>query len=80
MKKCYNCRGIIAFNETTCPYCKVTLTGPENCPKCGTKIDSNLDFCEKCGELLKGTVCHNCKKKINGSPKICPYCETVLKI
>jgi len=80
MKKCYNCGGIISFNETTCPYCKATLIGPENCPNCNTKLNPNQDYCSKCGELLKETKCPSCKKTLNGSPRICPYCETKLTI
>lgn len=53
------------------------------CPECGTKIASDANFCEKCGEKIEASdenskFCRYCGKKINANAQICPECGTRL--
>ena len=49
------------------------------CPECGSKIASDANFCEKCGEKIEvsdenSKFCKYCGKKINENAEICPEC------
>lgn len=48
------------------------------CPECGSKIPSDANFCEKCGEKIFDEenikFCKYCGKKINADAEICPEC------
>ena len=49
-----------------------------NCPKCGQTINSEMNFCSKCGTAVK-KECSNCKH-INGHKSdYCEKCGTKLK-
>jgi len=78
MKKCFKCGQVIPFNENKCPYCGTTVKSVEFCPNCNARLEDNPDYCSNCGEKLY-TICSGCRKKIPGSPKKCPYCETLLR-
>ena len=49
------------------------------CPECGSKIASDANFCEKCGEKIEAEdddikFCKYCGEKINANAEICPEC------
>jgi len=48
------------------------------CSKCGTRIDSNAKFCERCGAPNRAAVsaCAHCGAKIDGKAKYCKACGT----
>ena len=54
------------------------------CPECGSKIASNANFCENCGEKIEADpenikFCKYCGKKINANAEICPECGVRLE-
>lgn len=54
------------------------------CPECGSKLESNANFCEKCGEKIEvdsenSKFCKYCGEKINADAEICPECGARLE-
>ncbi len=55
-----------------------------HCPECGSKLESNANFCEKCGKKIEvdsenTKFCKYCGKKINADAEICPECGVRLE-
>ena len=48
-----------------------------NCPKCGEPVDSEKEYCSKCGTKLK-KECPNCKHSNDGKAEYCESCGTKL--
>ena len=60
-----------------------TLNGTVNmkkCPKCGSAIVENDDFCGVCGNHLgQNVVCPKCKKETDAAKKHCTHCGEKIK-
>ena len=44
-----------------------------DCPKCGSSVNANYNFCPHCNDEIQGE-CRWCGKKMFFDWKLCPYC------
>ena len=74
-EKYYEVLKVLGWNNP-----KDAQKGRKFCPKCGTALGLDEDYCPNCGERIsKELKCPHCGKPLNGASKFCPHCGNKIK-
>jgi curli biogenesis system outer membrane secretion channel CsgG len=53
---------------------KIAKVIDQRCPKCGTEITLDTQFCPNCGLQIKDVKCRECGKALPAGTNFCPFC------